>query len=535
MADTSTAQIVTETDLIGTLTSNFYAGGTSFTATFIDKKTGNSRAPQSTTLTYTLDQDNAQSETIKAATVVTNSGVTTITIATNGRQIPKYGTGAGNSTGLDHVIGAAVGCVDIALPLNLIAQILNEKMNLDGGQFTGLVDFLEPTGLLRLPNLTTTERNLVTPAEGLIIENITTGTIQIYLGGIWVDLGIGTPTPNASTLVSGKVQMTNQATFDAGTVTGTTGAFNVSDPSIIQLGIQKGAQVSGTLTGSANTYVLTLVPAIAAYTTGMALRLKVNVANTDVSTLNVNGVGAITLKKNITQDLQPNDLFSGQIITVVYDGTNFQIVDGLTSNTFLQNVVNADEQQYGWVTNEVPLSGASYNNIIALSNSGPSDIVRAVGGYGPANGGWIYLYFDCVKIVKLKTVVSFRVSGGSNQNVGFGLAIDAPAIQAAHTAANLSIRFVSDGTNIWSVTGDGVGNTNTLLSGTSTGFTHPQMWEIVWNPANTQVFFYINGILKATHTTNLPTGGLAQVAVNANSTGGTTEGIFTNPILSQQL
>ena len=86
-------------------------------------------------------------------------------------------------------------------------------------------------------------------------------------------------------------------------------------------------------TGSANAYVMTLVPAISSYTTGTpTFTFKAANANTGASTLNINGVGATAIKKvqgGITTALVANDILAGQICTVVYDGTNFQIISGL--------------------------------------------------------------------------------------------------------------------------------------------------------------------------------------------------------------
>ena len=57
----------------------------------------------------------------------------------------------------------------------------------------------------------------------------------------------------------------------------------------------------------------------------MTIRFKANTANTGAATLNVNSLGAKTIKKNVSQDLETGDISANQIITVVYDGTNFQL------------------------------------------------------------------------------------------------------------------------------------------------------------------------------------------------------------------
>lgn len=77
--------------------------------------------------------------------------------------------------------------------------------------------------------------------------------------------------------------------------------------------------------GANDTYAVTLSPVPAAYTTGMVVNFKANTANTGAATLNVNSLGAKTIKKLNDQDLANNDIESGQIVQVVYDGTNFQM------------------------------------------------------------------------------------------------------------------------------------------------------------------------------------------------------------------
>jgi hypothetical protein len=98
-------------------------------------------------------------------------------------------------------------------------------------------------------------------------------------------------------------------------------------------------------TGTANAHVIALSPAITAYAAGQAITFKSGAASTTASTVNVNGLGVKAIKKKNDQDIAAGDIESGSIVTVVYDGTNFQMTsqlatdDGLTiggSNTQVQ-------------------------------------------------------------------------------------------------------------------------------------------------------------------------------------------------------
>jgi hypothetical protein len=79
-------------------------------------------------------------------------------------------------------------------------------------------------------------------------------------------------------------------------------------------------------TGAADAYVVTLSPALAAHVVGLPVRFKATNANTGASTVNINGLGAIAIKKNVSTALAAGDIAAGQIVEVVYDGTYYQLI-----------------------------------------------------------------------------------------------------------------------------------------------------------------------------------------------------------------
>lgn len=89
--------------------------------------------------------------------------------------------------------------------------------------------------------------------------------------------------------------------------------------------IQAGSLIYAPASGAVNAYVVTLSPAVTTYTIGMMVNFKANAANTGAATLNL-GPGVRTIKKQVTADLAANDIKADQLVTVVYDGTNFQMV-----------------------------------------------------------------------------------------------------------------------------------------------------------------------------------------------------------------
>ena len=109
----------------------------------------------------------------------------------------------------------------------------------------------------------------------------------------------------------------------------------------VPAGVQKQSWVyAGQDTGTANAYVITFAagqPIPTAYTPGMKVSFKALNANTAASTVNVNGLGAVSIRRATGVALSAADINSGQVVELTYDGTNFQMANylgaGTTSNT----------------------------------------------------------------------------------------------------------------------------------------------------------------------------------------------------------
>jgi hypothetical protein len=90
--------------------------------------------------------------------------------------------------------------------------------------------------------------------------------------------------------------------------------------------IQNESYIYAIDSGSVNTYAITLSPSISSYTAGQGFVFKASNTNTSASTLNVNGKGAVAIKKNKSSDLVSGDILSGQMVEVKYDGVYFQLM-----------------------------------------------------------------------------------------------------------------------------------------------------------------------------------------------------------------
>lgn len=97
---------------------------------------------------------------------------------------------------------------------------------------------------------------------------------------------------------------------------------------------------AGQDTGAANAYVITFAagqPIPAAYVAGMRVAFKALNTNTGASTININGLGAVAIKRATGVALAAADITSGGVFELTYDGTVFQMANyngtGATSNT----------------------------------------------------------------------------------------------------------------------------------------------------------------------------------------------------------
>ncbi len=81
-------------------------------------------------------------------------------------------------------------------------------------------------------------------------------------------------------------------------------------------------------------YSVTNTPPILAYAAGNTFSVYFTNANTAVSTINVDSLGAKSIKKNGSVALIAGDILAGKIYTLIYDGTNFQLSDAGKDNLF---------------------------------------------------------------------------------------------------------------------------------------------------------------------------------------------------------
>lgn len=104
-------------------------------------------------------------------------------------------------------------------------------------------------------------------------------------------------------------------------------AVGSGNKNVTQTGLQHSAEnYAADSSVSANTITVTLSPVPTSYSAGMPIRVKVANATTGATTINVNSLGAKTVKKYIAgaqADLTTGDIIANQTVAMIYDGTNF--------------------------------------------------------------------------------------------------------------------------------------------------------------------------------------------------------------------
>ena len=126
--------------------------------------------------------------------------------------------------------------------------------------------------------------------------------------------------------------------------------------------------LSATASGT-DTYTATITPSISSYQNTQRFFIKFTNANTGASTLNLNGLGAIAIKKGVSTALVSGDILAGQTLCIVYNGTEFQVIGGgsVTYGTTANTATQGNDTR---VTNdEICISFDGQGSVIAVNTN----------------------------------------------------------------------------------------------------------------------------------------------------------------------
>lgn len=167
--------------------------------------------------------------------------------------------------------------------------------------------------------------------------------------------------------------------------------------------------------GSSNAYTVTLSPAPAAYYTGMTLRVILNHTNSGAATVNVNAIGAKDIKRLTGQALIGNELISGQVAMLVYDGTNFVLVGQVSPSMigpfyYGANPIAANSSE-AMLIHDTPL-GAEIFNVPMLGNRTIVGITAALNAAISAGTLTLEVYDNGIGTGKTLAMTSGTVGAG---------------------------------------------------------------------------------------------------------------------------
>jgi hypothetical protein len=98
-------------------------------------------------------------------------------------------------------------------------------------------------------------------------------------------------------------------------------------------------------TGVANAYAATVALPVGFLTPGVVVGFKAAYSNTGVSTFNLNGTGAVTIKNPDGGDLVAGNILAGRLVELQYDGVYWQIVSsmsGINRTGFKNYIINGN-------------------------------------------------------------------------------------------------------------------------------------------------------------------------------------------------
>jgi hypothetical protein len=168
----------------------------------------------------------------------------------------------------------------------------------------------------------------------------------------------------------------------------------------------------GTAGGTADALTITLTPAITAYAAGQRF-IFVSGASpnaTSTSTLSVNGLAAVTMRRRDNSTLSAGDLPAGGLVDATYDGTNFRVV-GVVPSQLAPNVVRSSRTSNTLI---------GVNDKTTLIDVTSGTFTQTIDRAATLGNGWSAYYRNSGA-----GVITFRSVGGADSILNGGFATSA--------------------------------------------------------------------------------------------------------------
>ena len=368
--------------------------------------------------------------------------------------------------------------------------------------------------------------------------------------------------PDADEATKGIFEAATLAEVAAGDDTGSTTAPTAVRPSKLAAVIQSGSYLYANSADVSDTYTITMTPTLTAYTTGQMFMVKFDTANTAAATLNIDSLGAKDIKKYVAgavAAIETGDIVADQIVLLGYDGTQFVMMNsGATTLTTAiateaatffgsTNITGAEAEDLtdggstvlhhhtlpdtfelatGFLQSYLDLpdstsvaGGGAINSYGIISHYDAGAAALGTGSYAHSK---ISDFIGASKDSTLTFWAKFAQSGGSAVAVSsIGLFQELTDVMDVDTAAsNGFVRLAYEGGALEFQATDNANAARTAEAVAGITATDWNLYKIAFNPG-TDAKLYVNGTLKNTISTNLPTNAMVYIAAGAQGDNGT--------------
>lgn len=356
---------------------------------------------------------------------------------------------------------------------------LETKVGVDSSAVTSTIDY-------KLKNVASIDPgHKHTPSVSLVTTGTPSAATVLFGDNSW---GAPPTSADASTTVKGLTKLSvapasptspiavgdndtrvpTQGENDALVGNNTDVAVGTGNKFVTQTGLQHSAETYAIDAVGTDSYAVTLSPVPTSYTAGMTVRFKAGTANTGACSLNVNSLGAKTIKRADSNDTITGDIISGQIVEVAYDGTNFQLLSvSSVFNTYATGVPS-DLSTTSLANNDVTITTGFQPRLIRLH--------YFLQGHDRTTDANAFFGIKGIAMYTGTTLVSdFRIWGDTgNLGQGYALTGDNGTPSAFVSASNVNSPNSTAAPVAGIAPGSGTGGIQITLSVptvTSTGFT----------------------------------------------------------------
>jgi hypothetical protein len=263
-------------------------------------------------------------------------------------------------------------------------------------------------------------------------QPVVSGTVisSTAFNALTADLATGLSTAitkDGQTTITANIPMANYKFTGLGVGSGAADSANLSQ--VQSTAVKLLASVSG-----ADTITAVGAPTVAAYAAGQMFYFVAAGANTGAVTINIDSLGAKNITRDGTTALAAGDIQSGEVCVIVYDGTQFQLVNGASQSA------------------SIVTENLTVNKATVLNESGGDNDTR-IEGDTDANLFFVDASTDRIGVgtdspaAKLHVSGQSRVADSSNaaNYMTFGVGANAPFGNASISTTTAGLSIVAEG------------------------------------------------------------------------------------------